>query len=155
MEASADKNMDLLRKVVANVARALSNEKYVDALLEGRLIAIDEKDGRFYPGDVAADFCFNIYAEMADELIKHKKINKKFRNRIIHNMADIAPIAFDKIYKNFNKLFDHRSAAWGGPLIMVLFMAEPTRDPNLTLLMMCQLFESFYEWKPQTSKVLH
>lgn len=146
-------NTELLRKIVANVARALSNEQYVDALVEGGLVA---REGNFfYLGDNAADFCFNVYAEMAHELITKKGVPESFRTRLIKNMGDVAPLAFDKIYKTSHKLFA-KDMGWCGPLVMVLFMAEPTRDPNLTLLQMCEIFEMFYEWKPtKDQKVLH
>jgi len=141
---------------MANVSRVFQNEKYVDALLEGGLIGKGE-DGLYYIGDNGADFCFNVYAEMANELITNHNVPEAFRARLIKNMGNIAPAAFEKIYKNFKVMLDHNKAAWCGPLIMVLLCAEPMRDPNLTLKHLCDLFEFFHDWtkQPPTMRIMH
>lgn len=145
--------MDLIRKIVANVAKTFEEPRYVDALVEGGLIA--DAGGVWCPGYNAADFCFNVYAEMTDELIKNHGLPASFRVRMIKKMGDIAPLAFDKMYKNFHRLFDRKKIAWNGAMLMVLFMAEPTRNPDISLKDMCDIFEGFYDLRPEDKKVTH
>jgi len=145
--------MDLIRKIVANVAKTFEEPRYVDALVEGGLIA--EENGVWYPGENAADFCFNVYAEMVEELIQNHGLPEAFRARMIKKMGDIAPLAFDKMYKSFHRFFDRKKIAWNGAMLMVLFMAEPTRNQDISLKDMCDIFEGFYELKPESGKVIH
>lgn len=131
------KQTDLIRKVMAKVTKSLADSDYVDELIIAGLIG--EEGGMLFLGDNALMFAHNMYGVIADDMIARKVIPKGFRDLFVRRFADIGPGAFELLYKQYKHLMDHNTAAWDGPMLMVLTLAEPTHDPELTLAMMADL----------------